>query len=710
MPLRIILALLTCAMIAQAQTAFINHFSGPVEVSDGDGDWQPARIGMPLAAGNVIRTGDDGRCEIALAGERRIKILANSDLSILSIDNEDLKLRSQGGELYISSESKVEIATEVSTIEGRAMSVYLLNGQSANGIWLEAGNAKVSSAAGGSAKTLTSGDKVTVLQGQAPGQITPLAAVENKLLQEIARFRPVARVEAPSSDGGNLRGQGETAPGTELIGPGVAAPATATSKSSASGSGFGMHNGFHIGASTVNGKIHTMLGLRPEFTFGKIGIGLDLTVFIDENGNIIDDNWQSTEDIIHKFLYIRYGYRGDPFYARVGTITNYSLGFGMLVNRYSNAVLYPDRIKTGMYAGLQGDRLGVELMLNDWAESFRVGGVYGARVTYDLFAGLKIGGNLVYDRNQYKALLDSDQDNVPDIIDDFPDEATYAVDTDGDGVPDAIDPDRDGDGYTDNDPDLNNDADFDSTALKKPFNINEVDDREQIAISVDASLPILNNKLLSTTLYSEYTQFLTDKAGFGFTLPGFVGQVFSFIDYHVAYRFHGRYFLPEYFNTTYELDRVIAVQDTSGQTILLSKRDGLQAIEDQYQGYVAGAGFDIFNLIRLSAEYQQMSRITNDNRNAISQYKTLRANLDINTSFIPKISQAGAYYYDLNVRDLFSRNPGTIYGIKVGYEIAPGASLLVDVRETYKDLNGDGKISGDSEVLRTTYVSTIISF
>ena len=126
-----------------------------------------------------------------------------------------------------------------------------------------------------------------------------------------------------------------------------------------------------------------------------------------------------------------------------------------------------------------------------------------------------------------------------------------------------------------------------------------------------------------------------------------------------------------------------------------------------------GAGFDIFDLLRFSAEYQNMQRTTNNQDSLlttrIDEYKTIRANLDINTSFIPKISQAGAYYYDLNVEKLFDRNPGTIYGIKLGYEITPGASLIMDIRETYKDLNGNGQIS-DNEIYRTTYISTVFSF
>ena len=41
-----------------------------------------------------------------------------------------------------------------------------------------------------------------------------------------------------------------------------------------------------FGAVALNGKIYNQLSLKPEITHGKLGIGLDLYIYIDENGEI----------------------------------------------------------------------------------------------------------------------------------------------------------------------------------------------------------------------------------------------------------------------------------------------------------------------------------------------------------------------------------------------------------------------------------------
>ena len=42
-----------------------------------------------------------------------------------------------------------------------------------------------------------------------------------------------------------------------------------------------------FGASTINGKIYNQISFRPEIRFNKLGIGLDISIYIDENGEII---------------------------------------------------------------------------------------------------------------------------------------------------------------------------------------------------------------------------------------------------------------------------------------------------------------------------------------------------------------------------------------------------------------------------------------
>ncbi|MEJ2544033.1 MAG: hypothetical protein P8Y99_08190, partial [Calditrichaceae bacterium] len=75
-----------------------------------------------------------------------------------------------------------------------------------------------------------------------------------------------------------------------------------------------------------------------------------------------------------------------------------------------------------------------------------------------------------------------------------------------------------------------------------------------------------------------------------------------------------------------------------------------------------------------------------------------------------KISKAGAYYYQNNAEDLFEKTEGTILGYRLGYEIASGATLLFDYKQVYRDLDGNGKISGSDETVNITSIQTVISF
>ncbi len=468
--------------------------------------------------------------------------------------------------------------------------------------------------------------------------------------------------------------------------------------------------GFSVGAVTIDDKIHTQISFMPEFSAGKFGIALDLRIFIDENGNIRTDNWDSANDILEKIYYIRWAHKGDPFYARVGAINNYRLGYGILMNRYCNTIQYPSVIRTGMTIGIDTGGFVADIMMNDFNELGRKkGGLFAGRVGYRFLGKLELGASVVYDRNQYATLRDRDGDGIPDALDDFPDTpgtGRQAVDSDGNGVADYWDPDRDGNGYTDNSQNpfiQNNDLFFNEGLLKPiPMTIDQAPNKEQIAFAADIGYPFIQNKTFELTAYAQAAKFGYG-GGWGYTLPGVRGKV-GFMNFFAEHRIQEERFAPEYFSTTYELDRVSVVDSTgAGDLYTITKREQLHMIDTRLQGYVAGADFNLWNVMIFGADYQRMSG------NGI-KVNTLRMDLDLNTSFVPKIKKAGAYFYQQNADDLFNKTEGTILGARLHYEIAGGAALVLDYRETYKDLNGDGLISGPDETIRTTNIQTVFAF
>ena len=84
---------------------------------------------------------------------------------------------------------------------------------------------------------------------------------------------------------------------------------------------FGM--GMGIGSVTLDGVLYNQLALRPEINIGKIGIGLDLVVYMDNEGNMRNDEWDIENDpglLLDKILFIRYGKKTDPAWIKYGSI------------------------------------------------------------------------------------------------------------------------------------------------------------------------------------------------------------------------------------------------------------------------------------------------------------------------------------------------------------------------------------------------------
>ena len=225
-----------------------------------------------------------------------------------------------------------------------------------------------------------------------------------------------------------------------------------------------------FGAVTIDGKIWNQVALRPIIPIGKVSFALDIVFYIDQDGNIHDDEWdfsngkKSKNSIIDKIYYVRYGKKWDPFYFQIGALDNVTIGQGILVNRYSNTILYPQVRKVGMEVKFKAYGFNLYGFTNDFKENF---GLTGLRLSKKVFNGINVGGSVAIDRNQYLGLKDSDNDGRPDLVDDFPDNSDFWLDTDGDGIAD-IDPnelDIDGDGISN--ADLIIEAIFENTQAKK---------------------------------------------------------------------------------------------------------------------------------------------------------------------------------------------------------------------------------------------------
>ncbi len=202
---------------------------------------------------------------------------------------------------------------------------------------------------------------------------------------------------------------------------------------------FGM--GLGVGSVTIDGVLYNQIALRPEINFGKLGIGLDLVFYVDNKGNIKEDEWDFKSDpgrIFDKILFLRWGAESDPFWVKFGSLENVTFGYGGILSGYSNMMEFPTVRRIGLNTGVNIAGIGGQLFMSNMKDFNRGGTLLGLRGTYkvsDSFP-LTVGLNFITDMNQFSGLKDIDDDSYPDIFDDFPSDANYYNDTDGDGVPD----------------------------------------------------------------------------------------------------------------------------------------------------------------------------------------------------------------------------------------------------------------------------------
>ena len=139
-----------------------------------------------------------------------------------------------------------------------------------------------------------------------------------------------------------------------------------------------------MGSSTINGEIYNQVSIRPEIPIGKLGIGLDIYLYFNDQG-IYKGNWDfqdgetSYKTIVDKIYYIRWGQPGEPLYFRVGALNQISLGNGILVKNYSNTMQYPEIRRIGLDYRMQiGNRINLDVVHSDFKNL--VPGVLGFRL------------------------------------------------------------------------------------------------------------------------------------------------------------------------------------------------------------------------------------------------------------------------------------------------------------------------------------------
>ncbi len=392
----------------------------------------------------------------------------------------------------------------------------------------------------------------------------------------------------------------------------------------------------------ANQATYQKLALKPDVSFGKIGVGIDLTVHFNlrpgNSGNDIEfyePDWIPSEAdktflelYLPKIAYIRYGQKGDPLFVKLGSFEDGTLGNGFIMGYYANTLFLPETRIFGAAFDLDGalfdfPYVGVETFAGNLANFDVVGSRIYARPLSD-------NQNQLLKHLQVGLTVASDLDPL-----------RYAAD-------DYVSPDGSDDPVT--------------------------------MYGTDVKLPILNSPLISLAAFSDLAFQPGGRWG---SMAGVGGRFFSFILYGAQLRLLGPDFIPTYFDGAYDLFRIqkyeAVAEDASG---------------DAYAGWLASLGFSVLAdavAFQLSLDGPFKAKPADPVTAAITDYPHLRGTFTLAEGLLAGFSFNGIYEkYFLGAddpvgtgsfwEDLVSPENAAI-GAQFNYKTGPAViSLLYNLR------------------------------
>lgn len=459
---------------------------------------------------------------------------------------------------------------------------------------------------------------------------------------------------------------------------------------------------FVLGATSIDGVNYQQVGFRADFPIGKLGIGLDVQLLLDEEGNVREEDWDDEKDYLNLIYYIRWDRKGAPFYTKIGGLDSSYIGYSNIVNGYSNMIEYPDYKRIGMEMEVNTDNFRGELLINDYKEltAEEPSMLIASRLAFKVAGKLEIGFTVASDLNEYNGFKDADDDGYPDEIDYFDDNDKYVTVRD-----ELLDK-----GFTNAQIDtmMNSGSElFEDLTPDTKTTLSEFDFSNKTSdltiVGLDIGYPIIDGDFLKMDIYSTYSDILD--YGWGVSAPGFrtrLGEYFTFL---AEYRIQSKEFLYGYFNNTYELERARFIIPDTGPTSVKTKQDDLLEITDSMQGYLVGASVNLQKFVGLDVKYLDMQGDDDD-----IESKSLTGEAILNNGALPNFPKAKGYYIQNNVEDLDEwKTESTVTGVIIQYTMG-STTFSFDHQYTFADINDDDEIKGDEETIKTLSVSASVTF
>lgn len=398
------------------------------------------------------------------------------------------------------------------------------------------------------------------------------------------------------------------------------------------------------------------LRLQPELAFGKIGFGLDIPImFSVKDGSFRSEEFKDGIGILRMIQYFRYGRkRRDPFYIKVGVLRRSYLGFGGLLNNYTNSPSFERRkvgiefdISTGNrffgVEGLYSDINGLNLVaIRPYVRPF-------ANSLTPIINTLEIGVGAVHDRSQKR---------LPNLPSD--------VTTNGSSSTDLVNTGFVNSGMTG----LNVDAGI--TLLDIPFI--KVDAYTQFAMLLKNNSDSLKRTLDALTALGQ-TGVRDYGTGTGFSAGvsarfNFILNVFA-MEARLEYQNYSKFFQPQFFDAAYEINKDVKILALATDT---TATDGIY-------GTLSG---HVLNKIKLTGGLQLPRNISRSNPALLFVQGDA-------TDLIPNVILTGTYVKgNLNtLQDALILDERSLANIRAAYRLYSWLTVGVDFRWTFAKVTDD---------------------
>jgi hypothetical protein len=383
---------------AEGQSFIVREILGRAQYREVDGAWKEVTEGMTLLPGMRVRTSDDSFVDMSFGDDRASSVTLRSGTMDIrgAEDGRGLSIMLHTGRVSANVRPPhaasffIQTKNAVIRVQGTEFGVEFDEGAGAvSGIFVFHGEVLVQGIdpggeERGAPRTLGAGERVIA---NAQGNILPTTPVrrqdENRFgirvntepLQLIAADEEVADAK---EEGRRKRREREPCPGREY------APTTAKG-------GFG----FSLGAENIDGTNHIVFILTPRIQIGRFGIGFYLPAYMNlQNGlsefykpvnwyNSDDYKFSNFESVLLMFQYIQWGQKNDPVYIKLGSIDDFMLGNGFLVNNFGNMLEFPRNRRIGAQFDVRFCAWGFETMMADIYETE----IFGGRLFFTPFLG-----------------------------------------------------------------------------------------------------------------------------------------------------------------------------------------------------------------------------------------------------------------------------------------------------------------------------------